>query len=207
MLIVASVFAPACHAAENTLTPAVDTSAGGFNLQFSLLLAAPTHAQQATAALCSTIQHGLSATGEAENHDICQQPFSAGILQQAFIRQPASSAATAQSTPVAGGRRPASWPCQVAARRAQRQLLQLLAYRPSPQQELALAARMERWAQRSGAEEMHMDSVRRKRKHKMNKVHASAHVAVGGTSEWRPCAFCCPSRYADVTRHEACCRR
>lgn len=161
---------------------AFDTYAGGSDLQSSLLLAAPTHAQQATAALWSTIQHGMSATGEAEEHAIAQQAFPAAILQQAFIRQPASSAAAAQSTAAAGARRPASWPCQVAARQAQRHVLQLLAHRPSLQQELALAARMERWAQRSGAEEMHMDSVRRKRKHKMNKVHASAHAAFGKTA-------------------------
>lgn len=149
----------------------------------SLLRAAPTHAQQATAALWSTIQHGISATGEAEEHGSHQQPFSTATLQQASIRQPISTAATAQSKAVAGGRRPASWPCQVAARRAQRQVLQLLAHRPPLQQELALAARMERWAQRSGAEEMHMDSVRRKRKHKMNKVRASAKAAFGNISK------------------------
>jgi hypothetical protein len=129
----------------------------------------------------------MSATGVAEEHGSCQQSFTAAILQQAFIRQPAASVAAAHPTAIAVGRRPASWPCQVAARRAQRHVLQLLAHRPPLQQELALAARMQRWAQRTGAEEMHMDSVRRKRKHKMNKVCASTSAASGDTLSW--CSF------------------
>ena len=185
MLPLVAVFAPARHDADDIADLLIIFMLVDLTCQLSLLLAAPTHAQQATAALWSTIQHGMSATGEAQEHcGRLEQPFSAAILQQAFIRQPALSAAAAHSTAAAGGRRPASWPCQVVARRAQRQVLQLLAHRHPLQQELAMAARMERWAQRSGAEEMHMDSVRRKRKHKMNKVHACAKAAVGNTSSW-----------------------
>jgi hypothetical protein len=150
----------------------------------SLLYAAPTHAQQATAALCSPVQHGLSASCEAELHGMQQRLSSAAILQQAFIRQPGVKHVAAQSATAAGRRRQSSWPCQLAARRAQQQVLQLLAHRAPLQQEQALAARMERWAQRSGSEDMLMDSVRRKRKHKMNKVHANVHAA--SCNAWRP---------------------
>ncbi len=184
MLTLVAVSAPARHDADGLADLLSTPILVNLTCKFLLLLAAPTHAQQATAALWSTIQHGMFATGQADEHAIPQLPSSAAILQQAFIRQPALGAAAAQLTAAAGGRRPASWPCQVAARRAQRQVLQLLAHRPPLQQELALAARMERWAQRSGAEEMHMDSVRRKRKHKMNKVHASANAAFSKTSNW-----------------------
>lgn len=126
----------------------------------SFLSAAPTHAQQAAAALRRPFQHGLPATCEPQ-HSMLQQ-MAAALPELAAVRQTPPRFAVR-------GRQPQSWPCQVDAQRSQRQILQLLAARPAAEDQ-SLAARLERWAQRSDAVEWRMDSVRRKRKHKMNKV-------------------------------------
>lgn len=125
--------------------------------------AAPTHAQQASAALRSPVHYGLPAASDTQ-HSMLQE-LSAGLLQQASVRRtalkaPAAAAAVRYQRP--------SWPCQLDARRAQRQILQLLAFRPEWRED-GLATRMERWAQRSDVVAWRLDSVRRKRKHKMNK--------------------------------------
>lgn len=118
---------------------------------------AATHAQQAAAALWSSPQHVQPAVHELQ-HSLMQQWPSR--MAEVHARQAAAEAVAAAADP-----QPLLMPYQLRSLQDHQQVTQLMAPQPDAQQ-AALAARMQRWAQRSTAVEWRLDSVRRKRKHK-----------------------------------------